>query len=180
MSVPGSLSVTRLALLAFGAALLFAGGPALAATAPKVSIASFAELKTPLPLPYDEAADANAKVAAAAARAKARHKRLLIDLGGNWCPDCRILAGTLELPEVKAFVRAHYEVVTVDVGRFDRNLQIPARYGITERLQGVPSLLVVDPVSDTLLNAGHVSALSDARHMTPQALADFLAQWAGK
>ena len=167
----------RLALLAFGAAILLAAGPAAAAAAPRVSISDFAQLKTPLPYPYDEGADASAQVAAAAARAKARHKLLLIDLGGNWCPDCRILAGTMELPEVRAFVRAHYEVVTVDVGRFDRNMQIPAHYGITRRLDGVPSVLVVDPVRDRLLNAGHVSALSDARHMTPQALADWLARW---
>jgi thiol-disulfide isomerase/thioredoxin len=163
--------------LALVAALALAAGAAFAAAAPKVSIASFAELKTPLPYPYDEHADADAKVAAAKARARAAHKLLLIDLGGNWCPDCRILAGTLDLPEVKAFVDAHYEVVTVDVGRFDRNLQIPARYGITRRLEGVPSVLVVDPRSDRLIDAGHVSALSDARHMTPQALADWLAQW---
>ena len=168
--------MNRLAVLAFGAAILLSAGPATAA-APRVSVSDFAGLKTPLPYPYDERADAVAQVAAAAARAKARHKLLLIDLGGNWCPDCRILAGTMELPEVKAFVRAHYEVVTVDVGRFDRNLQIPAHYGITRRLEGVPSILVVDPVRDVLVNAGHVSALSDARSMTPQALADWLAQW---
>ena len=102
---------------------------------------------------------------------------MLIDLGGNWCPDCRILAGTMRLPEVKAFVDAHYEVVTVDVGRFDKNLQIPARYGIHGRLEGVPSLLVVDPATDRLIDAGHIAALADARHMSPQALADWLAQW---
>jgi hypothetical protein len=41
----------------------------------------------------------------------------------------------------------------------------------------VPSLLIVDPKTDKLLNAGRVSALADARSMTPQALADWLAQW---
>jgi hypothetical protein len=167
----------RLRLIAVSALLLIAG-EALGAAAPTVSISSFAQLKTPLPYPYDEKADAVAAVAAAAARARARHKLLLIDLGGNWCADCRILAATMELPEVRAFVQAHYELVTVDVGLFDRNLQIPARYGITNRLEGVPSLLVIDPVRNTLVNAGHVSALSDARHMTPQALADWLARWA--
>jgi thiol-disulfide isomerase/thioredoxin len=163
----------------FAAALAIAltAGLAGAAPAPKMAIASFAQLKTPLPYPYDEHADANAAVAAARARARARHKLLLIDLGGNWCPDCRILAGTMEEPALRAFVDAHYEVVTVDVGRFDKNLQIPARYVITKRLEGVPSVLVVDPASDRLVDAGHISALSDARHMTPQALADWLAQW---
>ncbi len=72
---------------------------------------------------------------------------------------------------------AHYVLVAVDVGRFDRNLQIPARYGIRSRLEGVPSLLVIDPGSDRLLNPRQVSALADARSMTPQALADWLAQW---
>ncbi|MDR3509881.1 MAG: thioredoxin family protein [Caulobacteraceae bacterium] len=169
--------MARRLLAAFAVAGALIPFAANAATAPKVSIASFAELKTPLPYPYDEKADATAVMDAARARAKAHGKLLMIDLGGNWCPDCRILAATIELPELKAFVDAHYELVTVDVGRFDKNLQIPARYGITKRLEGVPSVLVVDPKTDTLLNTGHTAALSDARHMSPQALADWLAQW---
>ncbi|MEJ0064765.1 MAG: thioredoxin family protein [Caulobacteraceae bacterium] len=148
-----------------------------AAPAPRVSISSYAQLATPLPHPYDEAANADAAVAKARTRARARHKLLLIDLGGNWCGDCLVLAGTMALPELRAFVEAHYEVVTVDVGRFDKNLQIPAHYGITHRLEGVPALLIVDPVHDRLLDGGHVAALADARHMDPQSLADWLAQW---
>ena len=101
----------------------------------------------------------------------------MIDLGGDWCADCRILAGALALPSLHAFVDAHYVVVFVDVGRFDRNLQIPAHYGLTKRLEGVPSLLIVDPVTDRLLDPGQDAALADARHMSPQALADWLARW---
>ncbi len=166
----------RFARIAFCVALGFATA-ALAAPAPRVGITSFAQLQTPLPYPYDEAADANAVVAAAKARARREHKLLLIELGGNWCADCRILTGTIELPEVKAFVDTHYEMVTVDVGHFDKNLQIPAHYGITKRLEGVPSLLIVDPRTDALVDRGHISALEDARSMTPQALADWLAKW---
>ena len=152
--------------------------PALAAVpAPRVHAQSFDQLVKPLPLPYDEAANAMAAVDRARAKARATHKLLLIDLGGNWCLDCRILAGTMDLPEVGAFLRRHFELVTVDVGRFDKNLSVPARYGITQRLQGVPSLLVVDPRTDQLINADHTAALADARSMSPQALADWLAQW---
>jgi thiol-disulfide isomerase/thioredoxin len=153
--------------------------PALAApaAAPKIGIASFAQLKTPLPYPYDEAANADAAVAKAKAKARASHKLLLIDLGGNWCGDCRILSATMSLPDLKPFLDRHYETVLVDAGRFDKNLQIQARYGITDRLEGVPALLVVDPKTDKLLDAGHIAALADARNMTPQALADWLAQW---
>jgi thiol-disulfide isomerase/thioredoxin len=169
--------MTRHAAIALLALALAAPGAALAAPPPKIGIASFAELKTPLPYPYDEAADADAAVAKAKAKARASGKLLIVDLGGNWCGDCRILAATMDLPELKRFVDRHYEVVAVDVGRFDKNLQIPAHYGIVERMEGVPSLLVVDPKTDKLLDPGHTAALADARHMTPQALADWLAQW---
>ena len=161
------------------ALLLSAGGFAQAAPAPRLDISSYAQLATPLPYPYDEAANADVAVAKAKAKARAHHKLLLIDLGGNWCGDCRVLAGAMALPALKSFVDAHYEVVTVNVGRFDTNLQIPAHYGIRYRLQGVPALLIVDPVHDRLLDGGHESALQDARNMQPQSLADWLAKWTG-
>jgi thiol-disulfide isomerase/thioredoxin len=153
-------------------------GTAPAAPPPRVSITDYAQLRTPLPYPYDEAADASAALDRALARAKTRGKLVLVDLGGNGCGDCRILTATMELPELKAFVDRHFEVVMVDVGRFDKNLQIPARYGITDRLEGVPALLVVDPrTGKQLVGRAQVAALADARHMRPQALADWLAQW---
>jgi thiol-disulfide isomerase/thioredoxin len=148
----------------------------VAAPAPRLSATSFDQLAKPLPFPYDEHGDADRAVAAARARAARSGKLLLIDFGGNWCLDCRILAGVVALPQLKAFVARHYEVVAVDIGRMDKNQQIPAHYGI-RHLEGVPAVLVVDPRSDRPLNRDHVFALADARSMTPQALADWLAQW---
>ena len=168
----------RLLLTAVLAATLAAPVATIAAPAPKVAATSFAQLATPLPLPYDEAANADGQVAIARARAKASHKLLLIDLGGNWCLDCRLLAGTMELPELRGFLAKHYEIVTVDVGRFDKNLDIAARYGLKDHFGGgVPSVLIVDPRTDKLRNAGRTAALADARTLSPQALADWLAQW---
>ena len=165
----------RVLRLVFVACLCALSASAQAATAPRLSVASLSDLNVPS-APYDEKANANAAVDAAVARAKKDGKLVLIDLGGNWCPDCRILAGLMELPKMRAFLDAHYEMVSVDVGRFNRNLQIPARYGITQRLEGVPAILVVT-TDGRLVNAGRVSAIQDARHMTPQTLADWLAQW---
>lgn len=168
----------RALLSAFAAAAVLAVAPGAAAAvpAPRVGVAGLNGLPQPLPLPYDERADAARQVAQAKARARAEGKRLLIDLGGNWCPDCRVLAGVMALPEVATFLRRHYVTVYVDVGRLDKNTQIARRYGIA-RLTGVPAVLIVDPRSDRLLNPGRTFALADARRMTPQALADWLAQW---
>ena len=161
------------------AALAFSlAAPVAAAPAPRMPITSFEQLAQPLPLPYAESADARAAVAAARLRAKRAHKLLLIDLGGNWCLDCRLLTATIDVPTLKAFVDRHYEVVTVDIGRYDKNMDIPVAYGVNDKLKGgVPALLVVDPRSGKLLDGGHISALEDARHMSPQGLADWLAQW---
>lgn len=164
-------------LPALAALSLLVAAPGHAAPSPRVSVTSIDGLAQPLPLPYDEKTDADRQVAAARAQAKKEGKTLLIDLGGNWCGDCRVLAGVMALPEIRTFVRRHYVVVTVDVGRFDKNDQIAAHYGIKDRLKGVPALLIVNPKTDRLLNDGHFFALADARHMTPQALADWLAQW---
>ncbi len=56
-------------------------------------------------------------------------------------------------------------------------LLVPCLIAIRGRLEGVPSLLIVEPRHDRLLDGGHVAALADARHMDPQSLADWLAQW---
>ena len=161
-------------------ALIFSASTALAAgglPAPQVkSVTEMAQLETPLPTPYDTRADADAALAATIARAKASGKRVLIDLGGNWCTDCRILAAVMELPELKAFVAKHYEVVEIDVGRMNKNMQIPARYGIT-KLDGVPTVLIVE-TDGTLINATNSADLADARSMNPQGIANWLARWA--
>lgn len=149
---------------------------AVAVEAPKVSLQKLEALPIEVPAPYDTSADANAAVDAAIAKAKAANKLVLIDLGGNWCADCVILTNVMRLPEVAPFVAAHYEVVLVDVGRFNKNLQIPARFGITERLRGAPALLIVDPNSK-LVDAGHIIDLDTARNMQPQTIVDWLAGW---
>ncbi|MGH6890060.1 MAG: thioredoxin family protein [Rhizomicrobium sp.] len=151
-------------------------GTAAADQAPLLAISSLSDLSVP-DRPYDEKVNAESAVAAAFARARTSHKRVLIDLGANWCADCRILSGVMQLPQMRAFLNAHYEIVLVDVGRFDTNLQIPARFGIAQRLEGVPAVLIADP-DGTLVNKDHVEGIDGAGSMTPQAIADWLAQWA--
>ena len=160
-------------------AILLLTTPAFAAVpAPKLSITDFKQLPVVLTQPYDEGANADAAVAAAFTRAQKSHKRVLIDLGGNWCVDCIVLANFLKLPEMQRFMATHYEVVTVDVGRFNRNLQIPARFGITKRLEGVPALLIATP-DGQLVNGTNVFATASASEMTPKSVADYLAKYAG-
>ena len=167
----------RFRLLAAAAlAMVFSVTGAVAAPAPRLSIQSLSQLSD-LPYPFDAERNADADVAAASARAKAEGKLLLIDLGGNWCPDCRILAGIMDLPEMKAFLAAHYVTVSVDIGHLDKNLQIPARYGVTGGIEAAPAVLIVDPKTNALLDSGHILPFDDVQSNAPQPIADWLAKW---
>ena len=159
------------------AALLAPAAAAAQAQAPRVSARSVAWLPYPLPAPYDPKRDARRDVDAALARAKASGKPVLIDFGANWCVDCRVLAGVLELPEMRSWVASKFELVQVDIGRFDRNLDIARRFGVTE-LGAVPALFVIDPRSGKLRNKAEVLGLGDSRLLQPQEMADWLARWA--
>ncbi len=150
---------------------------ACGAAAPRLSISALSALPVVERAPFAKDANADAAVDAAFARAKKSGKRVLIDLGGNWCGDCIVLANLMRLKQMQPFLAAHFEIVYVDVGRFDRNLQIPARFGITWRLEGVPAVIIAEP-DGRFVNPGRITALADARHMSPQAIADWLAQWA--
>lgn len=149
---------------------------AFAATAPRTTVASVAQLPAPLPYPYTDNADAGLAVSQAFTRAKMSGKRVLVEFGGNWCPDCRILAGVMRLPEVQSFVANHYETVTVDVGFFNRNLDLVSKFGIA-KLRGVPTVVIADADGRTI-NITNTADLANARAMTPQGIADWLARWA--
>ncbi len=129
---------------------------------------------TPVAAPYDTSADAHAQVAAAIQAARATHRRVLLDFGGNWCPDCRMLAGVLAVPEVKAWSEEHFSTVMIDVGRMKKNMDIAAKYGV--KITAVPTVLVVTP-DGIVVNADKAFALSDDRSWSQQAVVDQLAKW---
>jgi thiol:disulfide interchange protein len=160
-------------------ALLALAAPAQAfaqATAPRLTVRTLERLPKPLPAPYDPAADARKDVAAALSRAKKSGKPVLLDFGANWCVDCRVFAGVIELPQMRPWMARHFELVQIDVGRFDRNLDIAARFGV-DPLLAVPALFVLHPKTGKLLNPEEVFALGEASILQPQQMADWLAKW---
>ncbi len=127
--------------------------------------------------PYDEAADAHADVTLAIARAAATHKFVLLDFGGNWCPDCRVTAGVLGMNAVQSWVAKNFVFVPVDVGRMNKNLDIAQGYGV--KIVAVPTIIILDSQGH-MINSGNPSALKDARGMSPQAIVDTIHGWIEK
>jgi thiol-disulfide isomerase/thioredoxin len=162
--------MNRIALLAAALCLAGTAGAHAADPAPQVHD----PLTQVPPAPYSESADAHADVALALSRAAATHKYVLLDFGGNWCPDCRVTAGVLEMKEVQPWIARNFIVVPIDVGRMNKNLDIAESYG--QKIHAVPTIVVLD-ASGKMVNAGSPTALQDARSMTPQAIVDTLNGW---
>ncbi len=130
-------------------------------------------LAAPLEKPYDASANANAEIAAAFAKAKQDHKPLLIFFGANWCPDCRALAKSLGSGKNAALIARHFNVVKVDVGNFDRNVDIAQRYGDPIK-KGIPAAVIVAP-DGKLLYATAAGELANARTMSNAGVYQFFA-----
>ncbi|MCA8948119.1 MAG: thioredoxin family protein [Planctomycetes bacterium] len=99
--------------------------------------------KPAAPPVYDEAADGKQVVAAAIAKAKHENRRVLIQWGANWCGWCKWLAGTMKSDrDVAHELLYEYVVVHVDVGRFDKNLDLAKSLGA--EFKAIPFLTVLD------------------------------------
>lgn len=131
---------------------------------------------TALPDGYDPSRNAAADIAAALKLAAADHKKVLIDFGADWCPDCRVLESTFHSPAVTSMLDEHYHVVAVDVGKFDHNLDVAGRY-INLQTSGIPGLVVLKP-DGTVSVATNDGSFSNARSMTAGQVLDFLKHWA--
>lgn len=123
------------------------------------------------PLPYDESADAKAAVRQALAAAKSNHMPMLIVFGANWCEDCRALDRALKSGKNAALVAGSFNIVKVDVGNFNRNLDIVAAYGNPIK-KGIPAAVVVS-VDNTVLYATKAGELANARRMSDTGIYEF-------
>jgi thiol-disulfide isomerase/thioredoxin len=92
--------------------------------------------------PFDSKANAKADVDAALARAKTAGRLTIIVMGANWCHDSRALAGWFATPRFAEMLTPSYELVYVDVGYRDRNLEIARRFGI-KSIKGTPTVMII-------------------------------------
>jgi thioredoxin-like negative regulator of GroEL len=122
-------------------------------------------------MPYNTKADANAQVQHALMLAKSNHKPVLLFFGANWCEDCRSLAASLKQPKNAVLMKRDFNVVKIDVGNFDRNLDVADRYGNPIK-KGIPAAVIVSP-QGKLLYSTKAGELSNARQMSAEGVHDF-------
>lgn len=120
---------------------------------------------------YDEGVDAKAAIQATLAEADKAKVPVLVVFGANWCGDCRMLDNTFKHGPSAPLIGQHFKVVKVDVGRFDRNVDIAESYRVPLK-KGIPAIAVLSP-QGKLLYATEGGELADARKMGDQGVYDF-------
>jgi thioredoxin 1 len=128
---------------------------------------------SPEGMPFDESADARSDIQAALSRATAQNKDVLLEFGANWCADCRVLAATMADAPLSERIAARYVVVRIDVGYWDKNLDVVKAWG-NPIAKGIPSIVVVDP-NGSVLYTTKAGELAKARRMGAPALEKFFA-----
>ncbi|HTW44688.1 MAG TPA: thioredoxin family protein [Acidobacteriaceae bacterium] len=124
---------------------------------------------------YSATADAHADIAQAIRTATREHKRIILDFGGNWCGDCQVLDIYMHQSPNSEIVAQHFVVVHVDVGRFDKNLDLAQKYNIPLK-RGVPALAVLSARGKLLYSQQH-GEFEDMRHLDSASLTTFLNKW---
>lgn len=99
--------------------------------------------------PFDESADASNAVDAALLDAQKEGKRVILVMGANWCHDSRGLSGWFAQPKFSVMLTPKYEIIYIDVGQRDRNIDIAQRFGIN-KIKGTPTVLVLSAQGDLL------------------------------
>jgi len=124
---------------------------------------------------YPDPANAKEDIRQAILKASAEHKRVILDFGGNWCPDCHVLDLYFHDPGNASLLAFNFVLVDVNVGRFDKNLDLARKYGIPLH-KGVPALAILN-------SRGHViyaqrnGEFESMRKLDSAAVAAFLEKW---
>lgn len=121
-------------------------------------------------LPYDETADAKSDINRALTTAQHDGKKVLLVFGANWCKDCRELDKALH-GKSQSLIDEKFIVVKVDVGNFDKNLDLADAYGNPIK-KGIPAAVLLT-AGNKMLYSTKGGELADARSMGDNGIYDF-------
>jgi len=121
--------------------------------------------------PYRQGKVTQSTIDNALKKARTQKKILMIEFGANWCEDCLVLARTLEEGDTKKYFKDHFFELRVDVGRFDRNLEIMKALGV--EMNAIPTAVFFDP-DGSRIGATNKMELEPARKYGVRQILPFL------
>lgn len=125
---------------------------------------------------YPASASPQSDIALALARAAKAHKHILVVFGANWCFLCHVLDAEFRLPRIARVLSANYEIVHVDLGELNKNLDIADRYGLSGE-KGIPDVAILGSNGKLLFSQSNLSYTQATWPFGPHGLLALLNRW---
>jgi thiol:disulfide interchange protein len=146
--------------------LLCAGLAPLAARAPETASAQAG--------PFNPAADSFKDLEAAKAEARASGRRIILDVGGNWCPWCHRLHTFWDAQkDLKDQRDKGFVFVLVNFSKDNKNEAFLAQF---PKVPGYPHFFVLD-ADGKLLQSQDTGILEEGKGYSAEKIAAFLKAW---
>ena len=121
--------------------------------------------------PYNETADAKLDIKQALTRAATAKTPVIIVFGANWCGDCKMLDSAMKNGASAPLLSRDFRMVKVNVGHFDKNLDVARSYGVPLQ-KGIPAVAIVSS-GNKVLYVTKEGELANARKMGDSGIYEF-------
>ena len=126
------------------------------------------------PLKFEPGRDAAKDLERAIAEATGTGRRIMLDVGGEWCRWCHILDGFIEEhPELTAAISRDYVWLKINMSPENENAAFLSKY---PDIPGYPHLFVLEK-DGTLLHSQDTVELEEGKSYNLDRLRAFLARW---
>lgn len=126
---------------------------------------------------YQPAADPEEQLKQAISDATKSDKRILLDVGGEWCKWCHYLDNFFESnPDVTAFLKDHYVLVKINFSKENLNEHFLSRF---PKVPGYPHFFVLEN-DGSFLYSQDTGKLEKGQGHDHDKVLSFLSQWSKK
>lgn len=126
---------------------------------------------------FDPKRDPVKDLEAAKVKAGKENKRILLDVGGEWCGWCKILDQYfIDKKEIGAFLNQNYVVVKVNFSPENENRAFLSQY---PKIEGYPHFFVLEK-DGKFLHSQNTALLEEGRGYSDAKMMEFLRKWAPK
>lgn len=123
---------------------------------------------------YDPARNAEQDILEAVAEADRAGKRVLLEVGGEWCIWCHIMDAYFEKnPELLAYREKNFVMLKINFSEENKNEQALSRY---PQINGYPHLFVLDR-DGKLLHSQDTGQLEEGKSYNQDKFMAFLKEW---
>jgi thioredoxin-related protein len=126
---------------------------------------------------YDPARDPSSDLVTAIERASAEQKRILVEVGGEWCVWCHILDDFVQSEkEILSALGESYVILKVNFDNVNRNEAFLSKY---PAISGYPHIHVLES-DGSFLHSQQTDELETGRSYSRSAILGFLRKWAAE